>query len=394
MSLSGAIYIGMSGLDAFSDGLQTISNNVANLNTAGYKALTTNFSDMFDDGNDLIGSPGGQPEGNGVQYAPPELNFTQGTLQQTGGNLDMAIQGDGFLVLLDDGKTLYARTGSFAVDSNGYIAEQGTGYQLGVLNASGQPVALNVNGLETTPAVATTSVTFQDNLSSSATTDTVSSITVIDSAGGQHTWQVALTADATTAGKWDVTVTDETGATVGTGSISFNGATIDPAASKITVSTTYAGASPLSVSLDFSGVTSNSTGTTSTLQVNQANGNAAGTLTGVTIDTSGQVKLSYSNNQTKLEGYVALASFVDPSQLQEASNGVFENANGARALLSASGQDGAGTLVSQQIEGSNVDLTQEFGDLILIQRGYQASSQVLSVANDMIQELFGIRGQG
>jgi flagellar hook protein FlgE len=237
-------------------------------------------------------------------------------------------------------------------------------------------------------------VSFNNNLSSSATSDSVSGINVFDSTGAQHTWQVALAADASNPGQWKVTVTDETGATIGTGTLKFNGSAIDPTSAKITISTTPTGASPLSVVLDFSSVTSFSSGTSSTLQVGQVDGNASGTLTGVTINASGQVQLSYSNNQTHIAGAVALANFLDPQSLKQESNGLFDNPNGAQVLVSSSGQNGLGTLVSQQLESSNVDLTQEFGDLILIQRGFQASSQVVSVANDMIQELFGIRGQG
>jgi flagellar hook protein FlgE len=394
MSLSGAIFIGVSGMDAATQGLQTISNNVANLNTPGYKELTTSFLDLFDDNNSGVLGSGDQSIGNGVIYAPTQIDFSQGTMEQTGGNLDLAIQGDGFLVLNNDGKTVYTRTGSFAVDAKGNISEQGTQYELGILNSSGVVAPLNVNALQTNPAVVTTDVAFENNLSSSAQTDTVSGINVFDSTGAEHTWQVALAADTSTPGAWDVTVTDETGATVGTGTIAFNGSTIDPTQSSITINTTYGQANPLAVKLDFSNVTSDSTGTTSTLQVASSDGNASGTLTSVTVNSSGQIVLSYSNNQTAIEGSVAIATFEDPAQLQEGSDGVFENPSGAHALISPSGQNGAGTLVSQQIETSNVDLTQQFGELILIQRGYQASSEVVSIANDMIQELFGIRGQG
>ena len=106
------------------------------------------------------------------------------------------------------------------------------------------------------------------------------------------------------------------------------------------------------------------------------------------------MKLTYSNTKTELLGSVALADFRDPQQLQRAGNGLFENRGGGQHRLLSSGADGIGKLVSKQIEASNVDLAQEFGDLILIQRGFQASSQVVSVSNDMIQQLFGIRGQG
>ena len=389
-----AIYIGISGMDAFTQGLQTISNNVANLNTSGYKELTTSFSDMFNESDGGLARPTPSPRAMVFNITSPRSISARGPCSRPAAISISAIQGNGFLVLLNGSQTVDACTGSFAVDSNGDITEQGTQYQLGVLNSSGQPVALNVAKLQTNPAVATTNVTFEDNLSSSATSDTVSSIKVYDFAGTEHTWQVSLGPHSSTTGEWDVTITDETGATVGTGKISFTAGVANSSADQITVNTTYAGAKALSVLLDFSAVTSNSTGTTSTLQVNTANGSAAGTLTGVTVNSSGQIQLNYSNNATVLEGSVALANFLDPQQLQEGSNGVFENATGAKVTLSASGANGAGTLVSQQIEGSNVNLTQEFGDLILIQRGYQASSQVVSVANDMIQELFGIRVRG
>jgi flagellar hook protein FlgE len=395
MSLTGAIFIGQSGMDAYTQGLQTISNNVSNLNTTGYKALSTPFIDVFNEagGSSGFDEAGGQDTGEGVQFGQSQLDFSQGTLEQTNGSLDLAIQGGGFLVLLDGSQTLYARTGSFAVAPNGVITEQGTQFELGVLNSAGQVTPLNVTNLQTDPAVTTTKVTFANNLSSSATTDTVSNIQVFDSTGAAHTWTVALTADASTPGEWDVSVTDETGATVGSGTISFNGSTISSSADTITINTTPSGAEPLSVVLDFSNVTSFSSGTSSTLEASQVDGNAAGTLTTVTVNSSGQVELSYSNNQTKTEGSVALASFLSPQDLTQASNGTFLNTKNSPVVISTSGVNGFGTVEAQELEASNVNLTQEFSELILIQRGFQASSQVVSIANDMIQQLFGIRGQ-
>ena len=392
-----AIDIGLSGMEAYTKGIQVISNNVANLDTPGFKASVANFADMFnaDPGEIGFSSGGAQPDlsGEGVVLGPSSLDFSEGTLQQTNGDLDLAIQGGGFLVLQDGSKTVYARTGSFQVGSDGFVSESGTGYKLTVLGADGQPTAVNMKNLQSNPPSPTTNVTFSENLSSSATSDAVSGITVFDSAGGQHSWQAAFAPDATTPGKWDVTITDETGATIGTGALTFNGSTIDPSTAKITVSTTPKGADPLSVVLDFSQVTSFSEGTTSTMQVASSDGFGVGSLTSVTVDSTGTIQLAYSNNQTKSEGTIALADFLDPQQLTQQSGGVFSNASGQVARIRGSGVDGMGTLVSKQVEASNVDLTQEFGQLILIQRGFQASSQVVSIANDMIQQLFGIRGQ-
>lgn len=396
MTILGAVYTALSGMDAFSQGLQTISNNVANLNTPGYKGSTINFTDVFNQGDTGLNYSDDDEDnvGSGVKFDNPEIDFSQGELQQTSGSLDLAIQGGGFLVLLNGGNTYFARTGSFAVDSQGYITEQGTDYHLAVLNSSNQAVAANVSSMETNPAAATTTIDFEDNLSSSATTDTVSNITVYDSNGVQHTWQATFTPSTSTPGSWTVSVVDETGATVGTGTISFTNGQIDSSNDTITINTTPSGAEPMSVELDFSGVTSFSSGTTSTLAVSSVDGNAAGNLTGVTVDQSGNISLSYDNGKTATLGPVAMADFQNPEELQRVSGALFQNGNSAQYRLTTSASSGVGTIESQQIESSNVDLSQQFGELIIIQRGFQACSEVISVSNDMIQQLFGMRGQG
>lgn len=396
----GAIYIGLSGMDAYSKGLQTISNNVANLNTLGFKATSVLFSDLFDNGGgaglSYVGSNFASPGGEGVQIGSSFTDFKQGDLTQTGNDLDLAIQGNGFLVLLNDGNTFYTRTGQFAVDKDGYISEQGTGYHLGVLDSSGHVTAVNVDSKRTNPPAATTKVTFSDNLSSSATTATVSDITVYDDRGGAHVWTATFNKSQNVGAtdEWDVTVT-EGGATVGTGTLKFLGSTVDPTTAQMTLTATPTGADPMNVTFDFSsGVTSFSAGTTSTLRAASVDGNAEGNLTGASVDDTGQVLLTYSNSKTVQMGAVALADFRDPQGLKQMSNGLFRNEGSGEVRILASGNDGIGTLVSKQLEASNVNLSQEFGDLILIQRGFQACSQVVSVSNDMIQQLFGIRGQG
>jgi flagellar hook protein FlgE len=391
----GAIYIGLSGMEAYSKGLQAISNNVANLDTLGYKATIVNFADIFNaDGGGLTFQDNTGQLGSGVRFGQPEIDFSQGTLTSTNSGLDLAIQGDGFLVLQNNGQTYYTRTGSFVVDQDGFISQQGTTNHLAVLNAAGQAVPLNVNSQKTNPPKATTNVTFTQNLSSGQSTDTISNVTVFDSTGASHNWKVTLTADTTTPNQWNVVVTDESGTTISTSTLDFANGAADPATAKTTVTTSPAGADPLSVTLDFSSATSFSGGDTSTLAASSIDGNAAGSLTAVTITTDGQVQLAYSNNKTVLDGFVAMATFSDPQQLERVGNGLFQNSGRSQVALRASGNPGVGTLVSKQLETANVDLSQEFGDLILIQRGFQASSQVVSVSNDMIQDLFGIRGHG
>ena len=267
----GAIYTGLSGLNAFSKGLQTISNNVANLNSPGFKATSTNFSDIFSYGGGGLtffrGSDNVQV-GNGVRFGDPRTDFSQGDLRQSEGDLDLGIQGSGFLVLLNNEKTYYARTGQFVVDKDGFISQQGdSGYRLAVLDGSGKAVALNIDTRRTSAPVATTMIKFADNLSSSATTATVADLAVYDAQGGKQTWQVKFDKAANVQGEWAVTVTDQTGTTLGTSSLKFTGSAVDPTTEKLTFTSTPQGSTPLSVILDFSlGVTSFSAGTTSTLR--------------------------------------------------------------------------------------------------------------------------------
>jgi flagellar hook protein FlgE len=394
----GAIYSGLSGMNAFSRGLQTISNNVANLNSLGFKTTTTSFSDVFSyggSGQTFFNNVGNGQPGNGVRFSGSRVDFGQGDLRQSPGDLDLAIQGTGFLVLLKDAKTYYTRTGQFVVDKDGYVAQQGTEYRLGVLDGSGRAVALNLDTRRTNAPVATTTVKFADNLSSSATTATVADLTVYDALGGKQTWQAKFDKVTGSSGAWTVSVTDQAGATIGTQTLKFVGSSVDPTTAKLTFTGSLTDGNPVAVVFDFaSGVTSFSAGTTSTLRSSLIDGNAVGALTTVGIDDAGQIKLSYSNSKTEMLGAVALADFRDPQQLRRLSGGLFENVGRGPSRLLASGTEGIGRLLSKQTEASNVDLSQQFGDLILIQRGFQASSQVVSATNDMIQELFGIRGRG
>lgn len=392
----GAIYVGLSGMNAFSRGLQTISNNVANLNSPGYKASSVNFTDVFNVGG--LGSSysgNNRSQGAGVRFGTPGVDFTQGDMRQSGGDLDLAVQGAGFMVLNDGDRSYYARTGQFAVDAKGYVSLLGTSYHLNVLDASRQAAPVNIDSRRTSTPTPTTKIVFADNLSSSATQAVISDIAVYDSRGGRQVWQVTLTPKgATSPNEWNVTVKDQTSATVGTSSLRFIGSVIDPSTAKFTITDAPDGAEPLSVEFDFStGVTSFSSGTSSTLRAASVDGNGVGAITKVSVDAAGHLQLTYSNGKTEDMGAVALADFRDPQQLERMGDGLFSN-KGAEARLLESATDGIGKLVSKQLEASNVDLAQQFGDLILIQRGFQASSQVVSVSNDMIQQLFGIRGQG
>lgn len=389
----GSIYIGLSGLNAYSRGLQQVSNNVTNLNAQGFKASSVTFSDLFgaQGHGGLSYSSGEGQSGYGVESGATQTDFSQGELRQTDRDLDLSIDGSGFMMLMRGEDVAYTRTGSFEVDKDGFIVLSGTDYRLATLDASGHPVSLSIDNARTSPPHATTTVTFADNLSSSATSFAVSDVKVIDANGGSHVWQVNFAKDTTAADQWTVTVTDATGATIGTQPLHFVNGAVDPSAARLTFTDSTSG---LSVGFDMSGVTSYSAGDTSTLQASAVDGYGLGTTTSVTINADGQLEIGYSNSQKKNVGAVAVADFRDPQALKQQSGGLFTDSGSAQRTLLTSADPRVGKVVSRSLEASNVDLSKEFGDLILIQRGFQASSQIVSVTNDMIQQLFGIRGQG
>ncbi|MFT3727144.1 MAG: flagellar hook-basal body complex protein [Terricaulis sp.] len=384
----GSIFTGLSGMQAFSSALRQISNNITNINSTGFKSSAASFSGLFGLGDQA--RPGNSEQG--VALGPTRIDFAQGELRQTDRDLDLAVDGEGFLVLLKDADLYFARTGSFEVNDKGDIVLSGTDYRLTVLNEHGEPVTLNINQDRTSAPQATKTVTFTDNLSSTATSFDVSSIKVFDAAGASDTWRAHFARTASDApGDWTMTVTNGQGAEIANEKIHFINGIIDPSTATIAVSDTAAGRS---VNFDFShGVTSFSAGDSSTLSVSNADGFGPGDLLSVAVNDKGILQISYSNGQKKDLGAVTLAWFQDKGDLEQRSDGALTDRQ-TRPVFMTTANDRVGTVTGKRLEASNVDLSREFGELILVQRGFQASSQVVSVSNDMIQQLFGIRGQG
>lgn len=389
----GAIYIGMSGLNAYSKGLQTVSNNVSNMNTSGFKASNVTFSDIFGKGSNggLEYGYGYAGTGHGVNISNISVNFAQGELRQTDRDLDLAIEGNGFFVLQDGDNLFYARTGSFTVDDDGYVILSNTKYRLAVLDSSGRPESLNINQSRTNAPKVTDKIRFADNLSSTATEYSLPDMKVYDKEGDQHLWTAKFTRAETVPDKWTVKVTDASGREIGSKQLNFAAGVIDPATSKLVFEDTENG---FSVEFDFSkDVSSFSSGTVSSLRAAEITGHASGTISTLTVNQKGKLEITYTNEQKLELGSIALADFRDPQKLEQRSNGLFFfDGYGQRQFLSAE-DTRVGTILTKKLEASNVDLGAQFGDLILIQRGFQASSQIISVSNDMIQQLFGIRGQ-
>lgn len=379
----GSIFVGLSGMRAFSSGLKQISNNITNINSTGFKTSGLSFTDMF--------GAGGARSGQGVALEAPRLDFAQGELRQSSRDLDIAIDGGGFLVLLKDADRYFARTGSFEINTKGELVLSGTYYKLTALDASGNPIAISIAAHRTNPPQQTTRVTFSDNLSSTATSFNLSNIQVYDAQGAAEAWHVKFErGPEAPAGEWTIIVTHDGSTEVGRHTLKFIGGIVDPAASQLTFAT-----EDRSATFDFSrNVTSFSSGEISTLRVSEIDGYGAGEITTMRVNDEGLLEIRYSNEQKHQLGAVTLASFDNAQDLEQRGSGLFIHNGASRVDFLTSAHDKVGRVLSSRLEASNVDLSREFGDLILVQRGFQASSQVVSISNDMIQQLFGIRGHG
>ena len=392
-----SIYIGTSGLQAFSEGLKVIGNNVANLNTPGFKASNSVFSNMyFADSQSGSGPQTGAATqfGGGVTLSQTAVNFRVGELRQTGNPLDLNVTGEGFFVTRDkdQSETIYTRAGQFEFSKDGHLVVRGTERQVIGLSATGEQAPITLDGLRLNPPQPTATVSLGGNLSSSVTDFSIASVKVIDSAGGEHSLTIKFTPKTGAAGTWTVAVMDGT-TEVGTGEIKFAGSQPMPGFDNISINYAPTGITASTIELDFSkNVTSFDTGTSSSLAVSSSDGHAVGTLNKITFDADGTLALGYSNGQTAKGAKVALALFDSTAQLQPQGNSGFTYAAHAGMRIGAASQGGFGNIGSSQIEGSNVDLASEFSDLIVAQRGYQASSRIVSTASELLQDLFDMKG--
>jgi len=384
-----SIYVGLTGLATFSRNLTVIGNNVTNINTPGFKASNLLFSDL--DYRDQVGA--------GVGDVGTRVLFSQGQLRQTGNPTDVAINGSGFFILRDGTKTTYTRAGDFQFGSDGILTSRETGARVAALSG-GALEDVSIADAHAIPGRATSIVHFAGNLSSGGTSADVS-VTAFDPAGASHALKIAFTNNSTvTPRSWLFKVSDETGTVIDSGEVRFNGdGSIATGFESHTFTFSPAGAASTQVALDFgqaggfAGVTNFSAGTDSTARAKSQDGFAAGGLTNATFNSDGVLVLTYSNGQTRMGAQLALAFYEATDKLTQAGGGAFENGAGLTPTIGGANSAMFGSITAGSLESANVDLAQAFSDLIITQRGYQASSQVISTANDMIQQLFDIRSK-
>ncbi|RQR30462.1 flagellar hook protein FlgE [Burkholderia sp. Bp9142] len=408
---------GLSGLAGASNALDVIGNNIANANTVGFKSSTAQFSDMY--ANSVATSVNTQI-GIGTTLASVQQQFGQGTINTTNASLDVAINGNGFFQMSNNGVTTYSRDGTFQRDKNGFIVNSAganlMGYaadKSGVISTA-QTVPLQAPTTNIAPT-ATTKISAQFNLNSQDTpptktpfdpTDTTTynystSIQVYDSLGGSQAVNMYFVKSA--AGTWEAYAGVQGGTATDLGTVTFNssgaiqgtttGTPAAPTASlgqfQFTVPNTDGSATPQQLTLDLTGTTQygGKDGVNNLAQ----DGYASGTLTTFSIGADGKLTGNYSNGQTAVLGQIVLANFNNPNGLVNlGGNQYAESSASGVPQISSPGSTNHGSLQGSALENSNVDLTSQLVNLITAQRNYQANAQTIKTQQTVDQTLINL----
>ncbi|MCC6326924.1 MAG: flagellar hook protein FlgE [Acidobacteria bacterium] len=412
----------LSGLNASSNALNVVGNNIANANTIGFKSSSITFADVFASrfGARLNGAGNSMQIGNGVQTAAIHTNFLQGNLNESGSPLHAAIQGNGYFVVNNaDGTRGYTRAGDFTVNNTGYLVAsnggQVMGYQAqnGAIPAGAQLSSLQFPIGQTLAPQGTTEATFRLNLDAQSATGAVHHVpmTVRDSLGAERTLDMTFTRQAD--GSFQMTATldgaaaqlNANGSGPSGSPVSFtfdsNGVLTSPTSLEVVPDQTQLGTAVLpSITINLNDV--NADGTPGAPKITSyaaksehsaviADGYGSGTLEGAAVDQNGNIFGVFSNGQTRILGQYALATFNAEEGLGRQGGNMFgETIGSGQATIGSPGAGGRGLIAGGYVEASNVNITNEFVDLIQAQRGFQANSRVITTLNQTFQDLLQI----
>jgi len=415
-----SLLVELSGVQAAQTDIDTIGNNIANVSTAGFKGSSADFSDIY--ASSLIGAAGASSTpGQGVNTTSISQLFTEGTINQTGDPLNVAVNGSGFFQVETPGGIAYTRAGNFQLNNQGNLvtdtgaavmgygpAASGSGAsQSGPLSpiqissgdigaAATSDLTLNVNLPSTDPVINTTTTPFSTANASSYNESTTTS--VYDSLGVSRTLTTYFTqvSGSGTPDQWAThwQLADSNGSTVASGAgatLTFNSAgQLTSGSGAIAINNLPNGAANLNIATNFTGSTLSNLG----FGVNGVanDGNGAGQFTGIQIASSGQITGQYSNGLTRNFGTIALANFANAQGLVPVSNNIWQaSVASGPALTGAPGSSSLGVLESGALEGSNVDLSAQLVNLIAAQQAYQANVQGISVEQQNLQRLLQIQ---
>jgi flagellar hook protein FlgE len=412
-----SLFAGVSGLKNHQVRMDVIGNNIANVNTLGFKAGRVTFKEGFAQMLQGAGAPqdgqgGTNPMqvGLGMRIGSMDTIFTQGNLETTGVNTDLAVQGDAFFVVKKGGQSFYTRAGNFTLDSDGRLVSATNGYAVQGRMATNGVFASDVVGDirlpvgQKAPAAATSETVLGGNLNAQAEigTQVNTSITVYDSQGGAH--EIGLVLEKTAANTWSITPdTDplpEGVASItltGDGNLTFNadGTLTERDNPTITVTPTGGEFEDIEFTLNLgsgslNGITQFAGSTTAALQ--GQDGYSWGTMQSFSIDRTGTITGAFSNGITMALGQVVLADFNNPGGLMRNGENMYStSSNSGEAVMNFASETSPSSIASGALEMSNVDLTQEFTNMIVAQRGFQANSKVITSTDEMLQEIVNLK---
>jgi flagellar hook protein FlgE len=413
------MYAGISGLRNHQVKMDIIGNNIANVNTIGFKKSRVSFQEILSQTiksasapTDKRGGTNSQQAGLGMAVGSITVIHTAGSLQATGRMTDLAIEGDGFFILKSGEETFFSRAGNFSFDRDGYLLNASgfkvQGYLPVIDPVTGarriddlNPVTigdLRINLGEGSGGKATKNIRLTNNLDSQAPLDSAitAPIEIYDENGREYQAQISFI--RTGISQWNYTVTIHKDGEVidgienNTGQLNFtNQGKLDEENSEIgAISFTDIGEGTVAINLNFSKITQFAS--PSSVQADFQDGYASGTLENVVVDNSGLITGVYSNGEKRELGKVALASFKNPAGLIAAGYNLFKTSNNSGlADLGSAGTGSRGTISPGTLEMSNVDLSEEFVDMISTQRGFQANSRIISTSDEMLQELTNMK---
>ena len=433
MSLFGSLFTGVSALSAQSQAMGMISNNIANVNTTGYKRNEASFSSLVTQaGRSTIYSPGG------VRASTEQTVNQQGTPQQTASSTDVAISGSGFFVVQQSPtgssgqETLYTRAGSFSEDENGYLKNSNGYYLMGweigddgeLVDATADVASLSPVsvGFESGRTKQTTQAEVVLNLDARQSTVPAGphfsrGMTVYDSLGAAQQIMMDFTATPV-ANTWTLDLSDPKGGSFTTPAASMTlvfgsdgkiNKVATEAANAVDMEFDPVGDPTGDLKLSVTGIDwANNSDATQTIDIDisgltqSASDYSVGTInqdgaelglrTGISIDTDGNVVASFSNGLTQNLARVPIATFTNPNGLQERSGNVYIQTSDSGAYnLRDAGTAGAGNIATSSLEASNVDLADEFSRMIITQRAYSAGTKIISTTDQMLTELLGLR---
>ncbi|MCO7223706.1 flagellar basal-body rod protein FlgF [Pleionea sp. CnH1-48] len=390
-----SFFNGLSGMLTFSRGLDTISNNISNMNTPGFRG-----SDVFYQAL----SGGHLSSGAGSRVSGELTRFSAGDIQQSDQDTHLAISGNGYFILRDDaGNLLYTRSGQFEI-SEGVLVDSSTQYRVMAQDEFGNLTDIDISGMLNLAPEATSQLNFTGNLSTGDNLHTVDGLKLFNSLGEELDFSYEFTNNsATTAGSWLISIKDEDGIEIATSEVRFDSAGT-PLAGFNRVTVTIPASSngtanvPLDVDLyfgepgDLSNASSTAGGVNSTLVVNLEDGRGLEGLIAIAFNNDGEMELMYSNTETNTPFRLALAHFRDESALISVEGNLFEAPDSATRTIGYANQSVYGSIEGRSLESSNVDLVREFAQMIVVQRGYQASSRVMNISNQLIEQLYDSTG--